>query len=181
MFENMGYWTLLRRVSMHLWDKWPKCFSEKKTGFSYQQSQLDSCTLHSSTVAWPSPAPDRFSACTPRCSSLRRTRTAGVRCSRISRGSRKCTPCSGTRPAATGKQTARQQYGIWKLSKKHCVRGRGMTRRVCCKCRLHDAWIRGREEKWGGLGLQPLRKVRGDLQQQLTEKTLFHDFRMKQQ
>jgi len=29
MSENIGYWTLLWRVLMQLWDKWPKCFSDQ--------------------------------------------------------------------------------------------------------------------------------------------------------
>jgi len=30
MFENIGWKRLSWRLSTQLWDKWPKCFSEKK-------------------------------------------------------------------------------------------------------------------------------------------------------
>ena len=30
MSENTGWWTLPRRVLIQLWDKWPKCLSEKR-------------------------------------------------------------------------------------------------------------------------------------------------------
>jgi len=48
MFENIGWKRLSWRVSTQLWDKWPKCFSEKKTastpvgGFSKGRGQWPS-------------------------------------------------------------------------------------------------------------------------------------------
>ena len=32
MSENLGYWTMIQRVLTQLWDEWPKCLSENKTG-----------------------------------------------------------------------------------------------------------------------------------------------------
>jgi len=32
MSENLGYWTMIQQVLIQLWDEWPKCLSENKTG-----------------------------------------------------------------------------------------------------------------------------------------------------
>ena len=45
MSENIGWWSLLRRVLIKLWDKWPKCLKKKQIRSTLSRGCLASTAL----------------------------------------------------------------------------------------------------------------------------------------